>query len=80
MGILYYFDIGRFKGETKAKYDEDTYCIFRELFFTLPLCYLINKKVFVVHGGIPSTEGVTLEEIKKIPRFSEPPEKGRVET
>jgi len=30
----------------------------------------------VVHGGLPSTEGVTLDEIKKINRFCEPPERG----
>lgn len=65
-----------FEGEVKAKYDSDTYSLFREMFFVLPLCYLINKKIFVVHGGIPSTDGVTLEEISKIPRFSDPPEKG----
>ncbi len=50
--------------------------MFREMFFSLPLCYLLNNKIFVVHGGIPSTEGVTLEEIGKIQRFSEPPDKG----
>lgn len=66
----------RFNGEVKAKYDSETYLMFRELFFALPLCYLLNKKIFVVHGGIPSTDGVTLEEIRKVPRFCEPPEKG----
>ena len=70
------FLIYRFKGETKAKYDDATYNLFKEFFYTLPLCYLINKKIFVVHGGLPSTDGVTLEDIRKLPRFCEPPEKG----
>lgn len=66
----------RFKGETKSKYDDETYSAFRELFFCLPLCYLINKKIFVVHGGLPSNDETTLDEIRKIHRFCEPPEKG----
>jgi len=65
-----------FQGEVKAKYDADTYSLFREMFFVLPLCYVINKKIFVVHGGLPSVDGVTLEDISKIQRFSDPPEKG----
>ncbi len=52
--------------------------MFRELFFSLPLTYLLNNKILVVHGGIPSDECVSLEAIKKVPRFSEPPEKGSV--
>eukprot|EP00826_Nyctotherus_ovalis_P018941 TRINITY_DN1575_c0_g4_i2.p2 TRINITY_DN1575_c0_g4~~TRINITY_DN1575_c0_g4_i2.p2 ORF type:complete len:315 (+),score=93.86 TRINITY_DN1575_c0_g4_i2:642-1586(+) len=65
-----------FQGEVKAKYDSDVYSLFREMFFVLPLCYLINKKIFVVHGGLPSGDDVTLEEISKVTRFSDPPEKG----
>ncbi len=30
----------------------------------------------VCHGGLPSTDGVTLKEIEKIDRFIEPPERG----
>ena len=36
-----------FQGEVKAKYDSDMYSLFNELFMVLPLCYLINKKIFV---------------------------------
>jgi len=65
-----------FQGEVKAKYDLDTYSAFKEMFFCLPLCYLINQKIFVVHGGIPNVENVTLADIRKINRFCEIPEKG----
>jgi serine/threonine-protein phosphatase 5 len=36
----------------------------------------LNSKVLVVHGGIFSQDGVTLNDIRKIDRFREPPEKG----
>ena len=65
-----------FYGEVNTKYDLETYTVFQELFFALPLCYLINAKIFVVHGGLPNDSDVTLEDIKKIKRFREPPEQG----
>jgi serine/threonine-protein phosphatase 5 len=40
------------------------------------LGHVLNKKVLVVHGGIFSQDGVTLDQIKKVDRFREPPEKG----
>lgn len=66
----------RFEGEVKKKYDESVYECFCELFCYLPLGHVLNKKVMVVHGGIFSQDGVTLEDIKKENRFREPPEKG----
>ena len=36
----------------------------------------MNKRVLVVHGGIFSQDGVKLEDIRRIDRFREPPEKG----
>jgi len=65
-----------FYGEVKTKYDKETYSVFRELFFALPLCYLINKKIFVVHGGLPNDEEVTLDDIRRVERFREPPDQG----
>jgi serine/threonine-protein phosphatase 5 len=32
----------------------------------------------VCHGGLPSVDGVTLDEIKKIDRFMEPPASGHM--
>jgi len=37
---------------------------------------VINSKVFVVHGGLFSQNGVTLNELEKLERNCEPPENG----
>jgi serine/threonine-protein phosphatase 5 len=68
--------INSFEGEVVQKYDKVIYECFGELFCSLPLCHVINKKIIVVHGGIFSKDGVTLEDIRKIPRKMEPPEQG----
>ena len=47
MNILY-----GFSGEMDAKYHKALDCLALEVFCTLPLAHLINKTVFVVHGGI----------------------------
>jgi len=39
------------------------------------LGHVLNKKVLVVHGGIFFQDGVTLDQIRKVDRFREPPEK-----
>lgn len=65
-----------FEGEVRSKYGDKAYPLFQELFCTLPLAHLINKKVFVVHGGLFSEDGVTLDQIRKINRFREPPNEG----
>lgn len=66
-----------FKGEVEAKYkDNGVYEAFSELFCGLPLSYVINKKVMICHGGLPSYDGVTLKDIRDTFRFAEPPEKG----
>jgi diadenosine tetraphosphatase ApaH/serine/threonine PP2A family protein phosphatase len=44
------------------------------LLFT-PLLLLLLQ-VFVVHGGLVSTDGVTLDEIERIQRNHEPPDSG----
>jgi len=65
-----------FEGEVKAKYDDKIFDIFLEVFSYLPLAAVIEDKVFVTHGGLPVTEGVTLDDIRKIKRGCEPPETG----
>ena len=32
--------------------------------------------MLVLHGGLPSKDGVKLDELKKIDRFREPPDEG----
>lgn len=65
-----------FFGEVVHKYDNKTYELFNDLFQHLPLCHTINKKVFVTHGGLFTKDGVTIDEIKKTPRFKEPADEG----
>lgn len=65
-----------FEGEVTKKYDEDLYNLFCEAFCLLPLCHCIDKKVFVVHGGLFSKDDVTLDDIRKVNRDQEPPDQG----
>lgn len=65
-----------FEGEVTKKYDEDLYQLFCEAFCLLPLCHVINKQVFVVHGGLFSKDDVTLDQIRKVNREGEPPDDG----
>lgn len=58
------------------KYDKAVYDCFSELFCVLPLAHTINKKIIVLHGGLFSKDGVTIDDIKKIQRIQEPPEQG----
>jgi len=65
-----------FEGEVKHKYDMAVMDLFTELFRYLPLSATINNKVIVMHGGLFQKDGVLLDDIARIPRFSEPPESG----
>lgn len=65
-----------FEGEVRSKYDDNIYDCFCELFCALPLGHVLNSKVFVVHGGLFSRDGVRLDELRKIDRLREPPESG----
>ena len=44
------------------------YEMFAEVFRFLPLFTLVNQSVFVVHGGLFHTAGVTMEDLDKIDR------------
>ncbi|KAJ7567015.1 hypothetical protein O6H91_02G128600 [Diphasiastrum complanatum] len=65
-----------FHGEVKSKYNESMAEIFSELFCCLPLAHVLNKRIFVVHGGLFSRDGVKLSDIRSIDRFREPPDEG----
>lgn len=66
-----------FKGEVEAKFkDNGVYEAFSEFFCCLPLGYVINKKVMIVHGGLPVSDDVKLNDIRTIKRFVEPPVSG----
>jgi serine/threonine-protein phosphatase 5 len=65
-----------FYGEVKVKYDQQLVEIFRETFCALPLGYVLGEQVLVVHGGLFSKDGVTLDDLRAVDRFKEPPEDG----
>jgi len=55
--------------QVKAKYNATLMDLFREAFCWLPLAHCLNGKVLVVHGGLFSRDGVTLDELRAIDRF-----------
>ncbi|XP_034701447.1 serine/threonine-protein phosphatase 5 isoform X1 [Vitis riparia] len=65
-----------FEGEVRSKLSETFVELFAEVFCCLPLAHVINEKIFVVHGGLFSVDGVKLSDIRAIDRFCEPPEEG----
>uniref|UniRef100_A0AAY5F5D0 Serine/threonine-protein phosphatase n=1 Tax=Electrophorus electricus TaxID=8005 RepID=A0AAY5F5D0_ELEEL len=65
-----------FEGEVKAKYTAQMFQLFSEVFQWLPLTLCINSKVLVMHGGLFSEDGVTLDDLKKIDRNRQPPDSG----
>jgi serine/threonine-protein phosphatase 5 len=65
-----------FEGEVKAKYDDKIFQLFLEVFEWLPLAAVVGGSVFVTHGGISTEPNVTLDDIRKIKRGMEPPERG----
>ena len=65
-----------FESEVKSKYDISTYECCLRLFQSLPLAHVINGKILILHGGLFSKDGVSLNDIKNIKRFRETPEQG----
>lgn len=69
-------EIYGFKGEVTSKLSAPAMELFHEAFNYLPLAALIGGKVLVVHGGLFSEDGVKLDDIRKIDRNQQPPDKG----
>ncbi|KAL7747963.1 Palmitoyl-protein thioesterase 1 [Sorochytrium milnesiophthora] len=65
-----------FEGEVKSKFNDTTFAAFTEVFNAMPLAIVINTKFLVVHGGLFSKDGVTLDDIRAIDRFKQPENNG----
>ncbi|EPT25249.1 serine/threonine protein phosphatase [Toxoplasma gondii ME49] len=57
-----------FAQEVRQKYGGFMYQKFQEVFHLLPLCVVMEKRVFVVHGGLCRKDNVTLQHIDRLNR------------
>lgn len=50
--------------------------MFTQVYNFLPLCHLLNNRVLVMHGGLFSSDEVTIDDLRGVERNRQPPEEG----
>lgn len=66
--------VGGFWEEVCQRYDAPFFNLFSEFMGCLPMCTVIDKRIFVVHAGLFKKDSVTLDQILAFRRFhNEPP-------
>ncbi|KAJ3326164.1 3',5'-cyclic-nucleotide phosphodiesterase (PDEase) (3':5'-CNP) [Boothiomyces sp. JEL0866] len=68
-------DYFTFKLEATHKYSEEVYEMAIESFCALPLAAIMNKQFLCIHGGI-SPELTSIDDLRQLNRFKEPPTHG----
>lgn len=66
-----------FRGEVTSKYSVQMADLFTEVYNWLPLAHCINSRVLIMHGGLFSSDSVTLDDIRAVDRNKQPPEDGK---
>jgi len=61
-----------FEKEVCMKYNPAVFDLFSDCFTCLPLAAVINDQIFVVHGGLASTD-FTIQQLQEVDRFVEIP-------
>jgi len=65
-----------FTGEATAKYNAQMAEFFTEVYNWLPLCHCLNNRVLIMHGGLFTSDEVTLDDLRGIDRNRQPPDEG----
>lgn len=68
MNVMYGFE-----KECMSKYTNNFYYLVSDFFNYLPVGYILNKKVFVVHGGL-CDKNLKIADINRLNRFTQPTE------
>jgi serine/threonine-protein phosphatase PP1 catalytic subunit len=66
-----------FYDECKRRYNVKLWRTFTDCFNCLPLAAVVDEKIFCVHGGL-SPEHQSMEQVRKIPRPTDIPDRGLV--